>query len=273
MDILPSRLNDVIPSPTIAVAAHYEQQRLVIYVGLVKLQADDTLEFFVPAGHRLKAGDLVTLHLDNRTGVDEYDAELKVYRTSYKGVVTGFEDQHSMLVSFRDFSLVYGMSEVLANHQPGYQHAADSRVEQPLPITPLHSIPNINHNERDNKIGVLVTRTPEQPHTTAMAFLSSDEDDVFIISFPSTFKVQQLQKDHRCSFAIDERASFTFENAIDWNYVLIDAEAYEVPVEHPAYSELKAAFIDKNPWEVAFFSNPEVRLYHLRCLSTLCPSN
>ena len=27
----------------------------------------------------------MTLHLDNRTGVDELDAELRVYRASYKG--------------------------------------------------------------------------------------------------------------------------------------------------------------------------------------------
>ena len=244
MDIKPQSLAEVIPSPAIAIAAHYRQEQLVLYIGMVTLHGNQ-LQFFIPSGHVLKAGDYLTLHLDNRTGVDEYDAELKVYRTSYKGIVTEVKDHRYIQVSFRDFSLVYGVSEVLAGRQEGYQFAPDSRPLQPLPTTPLRALPNINHNEHDNKIGVLVTRTPEQPHTTAMAFLSSDNDDIFIISFPSTFKVQQLQKDNRCSFAIDERAWFTFENAIDWNYVLIDALAYEIPLEHPTYHALKEAFIEK----------------------------
>lgn len=71
-----------------------------------------------------------------------------------------------------------------------------------------------------------MTRTAEQPHTTVMAFLSTQDDDIFIISFPSTFKVQQLQRNPSCCFAIDERANFTFDKAIQWNYTLIDAIAH-----------------------------------------------
>ncbi|ASP40429.1 hypothetical protein CHH28_17870 [Bacterioplanes sanyensis] len=271
MDDTVETLLDVIGSPAIAVAAYYRGTQLMLLVGQVTLQTNNSLMLFAPTGHQLAAGELVTLHLDNRTGVDEYDADLRVYRTSYKGQVAQVIDDHRVHIHYRDFSLIYGVTEVLSGRQPGYQFPADSRQDTPLPTTPLSTLPVINADEHDNKIGVLVTRTPEQPHTTAMAFLSSNEDDIFIISFPSTFKVQQLQKDPRCSFAIDERATFTFENIIDWNYVLIDALAHEVPVDHPIYQPIKAAFIDKNPWEIGFFANPDVRLYHLQCLNSHCP--
>lgn len=272
MDIKPDNLPQVIGSPAIAVAATYQEEQICLYIGQAQLYSNNSLSFFMPGGHQLKVGDYLTLHLDNRTGVDEFDAELRVYRTSYKGRIIQVEDEQTVYVEYRDFSLVHGISEVLAARQPGYQFPPDGRPLKALPVTPLTEMPVLNSDEHDNKIGVLVTRTPEQPHTTAMAFLSTAEDDIFIISFPSTFKVQQLQKDNRCHFAIDERAFFTFENAIDWNYVLIDAEAYEVPVDHPVYQPVKSAFIDKNPWELGFFADPDVRLYHLKCLSTVCPA-
>ncbi|MBB1485100.1 adenylate/guanylate cyclase domain-containing protein [Oceanospirillum sediminis] len=272
MDIKPDNLPQVIGSPAIAVAASYQGDNLVLYIGQASLYSDNSLSFYMPGGHQLKTGDYLTLHLDNRTGVDEFDADLRVYRTSYKGLVTATENEYTVHIAVRDFSLVHGMSEVLAERQPDYGFPPDGRPVKALPVTPLTDMPELNHEEHDNKIGVLVTRTPEQPHTTAMAFLSTSEDDIFIISFPSTFKVQQLQKDNRCYFAIDERASFTFENAIDWNYVLIAAEAYEVPVDHLIYQPVKSAFIDKNPWEIGFFADPNVRLYHLKCLSTVCPA-
>ena len=37
------------------------------------------------------------LHLDNRTGVDELDAELRVYRASYKGRVVETDDNWVMV--------------------------------------------------------------------------------------------------------------------------------------------------------------------------------
>ena len=42
-------------------------------------------------------GSLVTLHLDNRTGVDELDTELRVYRASYKGRVVETDDNWVMV--------------------------------------------------------------------------------------------------------------------------------------------------------------------------------
>ncbi|BDX08499.1 adenylate/guanylate cyclase domain-containing protein [Planctobacterium marinum] len=272
MDIQVDNLPQVIGTPVIVVAARYSADELELYVAQAKLQANNQLSLYLPKGHTLQAGEYVTVHLDNRTGVDEFDADLRVFRTSYKGKVTQVHDAHSVDLTVRDFSLVHGISEVLAEKEPGYRFPTDGRPLQALPITPMTQMPVFAKQAHNNKVGVLVTRTVEQPHTTVMAFLSTEEDDIFIISFPSTFKVQTLQKDNRCAFAIDERATFTFENVIEWNYVLIDAEAYEVPTSHPYYDAIKAEFINKNPWEIGFFASPDVRLYHLKCLSTVCPA-
>lgn len=275
MDFAVDNLAEVIGSPAIAVVAAYDptgqSDNIDMAIAKVSFHDDNHLTVNLPLGHKFGTGDLLTIHLDNRTGVDEYDAELRVYRSSYKGRVRAVAG-NQLTLDYREFSLVHGMSEALGLREPGYQYPADDRKIQELAVTPLTEPPEFNTDEYSNKIGVLVTRTPEQPHTTVMAFLSTTEDDIFIISFPSTFKVQQLQRDNRCCFAIDQRASFTFENAIEWNYVLIDAIAYEVPEKHPLYQPVKAAFIDKNPWEVAFFSDPNVRLYHLKCQSTFCPT-
>ncbi|WP_086480900.1 adenylate/guanylate cyclase domain-containing protein [Oceanospirillum sanctuarii] len=275
MDFAVDNLAEVIGSPAIAVVAAYDptgqSDTIDMAIAKVSFHDDNHLTVNLPLGHKFSKGDLLTIHLDNRTGVDEYDAELRVFRSSYKARVRAVAG-NQLTVDYREFSLVHGMSEALALREPGYQYPSDERKMRELPITPLVEVPEFNTDEYTNKIGVLVTRTPEQPHTTVMAFLSTTEDDIFIISFPSTFKVQQLQRDIRCCFAIDQRASFTFENAIEWNYVLIDAIAYEVPEKHPLYQPVKAAFIDKNPWEVAFFSDPNVRLYHLKCQSTFCPA-
>lgn len=273
-------LSDAIHDPVITVVASYAGDDtadpttapIQLHIGQVWFDEDFRLRLWLPDGHDFRARDLLTLHLDNRTGVDSYDAELQVYRTSYKGQVLQLLNDNRLLIACRDFSLVHGISEVLAHRAPGYAFPADERPLQPLPVTPLTELPQLDPDQRDNKIGVLVTRTAEQPHTTVMAFLSTREDDIFIISFPSTFKVQQLQRNPSCCFAIDERANFTFDKAIQWNYTLIDAIAHEVPVDHPIYEPVKNAFIEKNPWEVAFFDDPNVRLYHLQCQTSFCPA-
>lgn len=272
-------LTDAIPDPVVAVMANYQADTeragapIQLYVGRVWFLENFRLRVWLPNGHHFQPNDLLTVHLDNRTGVDTYDAELKVYRTSYKGRVSQVLNEHWLLVECRDFSLVHGFSEVLAHREKDYAYPPDARPLKQLPVTPLTEMPALDLEQHSNKIGVLVTRTPEQPHTTAMAFLSTRDDDIFIISFPSTFKVQLLQRNSSCCFAIDERANFTFDHAIEWNYTFIDAIAYEVPVTHPIYEEIKAAFIEKNPWEVAFFDNPDVRVYHLKCQTSFCSSS
>jgi hypothetical protein len=53
----------------------------------------------------------VTLHLDNRSGVDEFDAEISVYRASYKGRVISQEEDWVVVVP-RECQLIHGMSVV-----------------------------------------------------------------------------------------------------------------------------------------------------------------
>ncbi len=264
-----------IGSPVLSVAATYvtanQPGKSHVYICGVVIRPDDTLLLTFPKGHQLSAEDLVTLHLDNRTGVDEYDADLRVYRCSYKGRVSKLHD-HQVLVTPIEFEVYYGIKVIYRFALPGYQHPQDDRHEHELPVTPLADFPMPDLREVDNKIGVLVTQAASQPHTTVLAFLSSDQDDIFFITFPETFKSKLLKRDHHCYFAIDARAVFTYTQAIEWNYTIIEAEAYQVPASHPQFEPIREAFIQKNPWEVGFFSHPQVELYHLKPLKVVCPT-
>lgn len=170
------------------------------------------------------------------------------------------------------FELWYGNRVVYSYAIDGYHHAIDNRPLKPLPVSPLLSYPIPDLHEAENKIGVLVTQAMGQPHTTVMAFLSSEDDDIFFITFPETFKSQLLKKDNYCHFAIDSRAVFTYTQAIEWNYSIIEADAYQIPNEHLLFEPIREAFIQKNPWEVGFFSHQQVELYHLKPKTVICPT-
>lgn len=268
-----SSLLSFLGSPLLGVAATYvdpASKETGVYICGVEIQAGDELLLSFPKGHQLAAGEKITLHLDNRTGVDEYDASLSVYRVSYKGVITRTAPDKVQVTPLQ-FELWYGNRVVYGFARPDYQHPADERPARELPVTPLTGLPVPDLREVENKIGVLVTRAQSQPHTTVLAFLSSDEDDIFFITFPETFKSQLLKRDGRCHFAIDSRAVFTYTRAIEWNYTIIAADAYQIPQDHPLFEPIRAAFVQKNPWEVGFFSHPQVELYHLKARQVVCP--
>lgn len=98
-----------------------------------------------------------------------------------------------------------------------------------------------------------------------LAFLNTEADDVFVISTPDTFKMQLLQRDPRCFFIIDERAKFTFEQAIEWNYTILETQAHRVPPTSPVYEQVRTAFVLKNPWEAGFFRLDGLEMVHLAC--------
>jgi hypothetical protein len=265
-------LRSYIGTPVLGVAACYcALQKTDVYICGVEVLENDTLLLTFPKGHQLSVGDKLTLHLDNRTGVDEYDADLKVYRCSYKGQVAKVRD-NQVLVTPIECELYYGITVVYRLASADYQHPEDTRPELALPITPLTTLPVADLREVDNKIGVLVTGAQSQPHTTVLAFLSSDEDDIFFITFPSTFKAKLLKRDRHCHFVIDSRAVFTYTQAIEWNYTIIEADAYQIPPSHPLFEPIREAFVQKNPWEVGFFSHPHVELYHLKPKKVVCPT-
>ena len=81
----------------LGVLAAYQQGDIVLHICGVYPQWDNRLRLFFPKGHSLKLGDLATIHLDNRTGVDEFDSSIRVYRASYKGRVISVEDDWAIL--------------------------------------------------------------------------------------------------------------------------------------------------------------------------------
>lgn len=253
----------------LGVLAHYRGAEISIHICGVFPSAASTLRLFFPKGHDLKAGDLATVHLDNRSGVVQFDENLSVYRMSYKGRVVTVEDDWAFLEP-RECQVFHGDRVMFDLRQPGYRYPDDDRPLRPLPPSPLTRLPAVRAYDHVNKLGVLVTMAPEQPHTTLLAFLSSNDEDIFFITAPQTFKSALLKRDARCFFVVDERASFTFERAIDWNYTIIDSDAYGVPRNTALFEEVRQAFIAKNPWEIAFFVRDDLEMVHLRRRQLLC---
>lgn len=237
----------------------------------VEFLSDTKLILSLPKGHQLLSEQLVSVHLDNRTGVSEYDADLKVYRGSFKGKVVDTK-AFSVTVEALEYQVFYGITVVKEYRASTYEFPNDDRPMQALPISPLHSLPDIDLDESDNKVGVLFSFALNQPHSTAMAFLSSVNDDIFFITFKGTFKEQVLKREPQACFAIDGRATFTFEHAIEWNYSIVAGEVYQVPKGSALFEAVRESFIEKNPWEVGFFSHPDVEMFHLKAGQVICPT-
>lgn len=258
-------------SPILGVTAAYtERGTTSVLICGVTIEPDERLQLWFPKGHPFRIGQKITLHLDNRTGVDEYDAGLHVYRTSYKGLCAHIEDTRVWLEP-RHFELSYGNRVIHAFNTPDYKHPPDTRPAIPFRDTPLTEVPIPDMSEAENKIGILVTEAMDQPHTTVLAFLSTPEDDIFFISFTDTLKSQILARNHYCHFAIDARGVFTYTQAIEWNYSIIEADVYAVPPGHPLFEPVRELFVFKNPWEVGFFSAPNVEMFHLKPRSVILP--
>jgi hypothetical protein len=254
----------------LGVLAAYKQDDIVIHIVAVYPQCDNRLKVFFPHGHSFIPGDRVTLHLDNRSGVDEFDAEIRVYRASYKGEVLDC-DGDWLTLDARECQLLHGFHAAVSIKAPGYRYPDDPRPGLALAASPLATLPPIESYDQPNKVGVLVTMAQEQPHTTVLAFLSTENDDIFLITFPETFKSQLLKRDPHCFFVLDERASFTFERAIEWNYTIVEGVATRIASGTPLFLQVQQAFIDKNPWEMPFFIRPDVEMYHICCQRLVCP--
>lgn len=256
----------------LGVLAAYKQDDIVIHIVAVYPQWDNRLKVFFPHGHSFAPGEFLTLHLDNRTGVDEFDADIRVYRASYKGVVETC-DGDWLTLEARECQLLHGFRAAVSIQAADYRYPDDPRPERTLATSPLQALPPVKGYDQPNKVGVLVTMAQEQPHTTVLAFLSTENDDIFLITFPETFKSRLLKRDAHCFFVLDERASFTFERAIEWNYTIVEGVANRVAAGTPLFLQVQQAFIDKNPWEMPFFIRPDVEMYHIRCQRLVCPGN
>ena len=262
-------LKDYLPRYTYCVASAYSGGRVVAQVAGCTFEEGGGLRLSFPKPHGFAPGERITVHLDDRTGVESLDASLRVYRGSYRGFVDrSFPEWITVKPAYCE--LYYGSRLVLRESWGGYAHPADERTEAPPPPSPLRDAFFADEREAENKLGVLISRAELWPHTTVMAFLSTREDDVFLISHRASFKSTLLRRDRRCCFAIDHRSTFLFEKAYDWNFTILEMEASLVVRENPLFERAQEEFVRKNPWELVFFTDPQAELFHLRPLGILC---
>jgi len=255
-------IKEFIPPKGITIISGYTREGFLSYVAIYELLRDNNIQVKFPKSHPFRKGDKVTLHLDNRTGVDQYDEDLRVNRCSYRGLVYSHSGDH-LKIRPEEYQMFHS-TRVVDQYQSENYKAHKLGKEVPLqPASVTGAQMDWNPLERENKLGVLLTRMQDRPHSTLMAFLSNKQDDIFFITFPATFKSQLLHRDPRCHFAIDHRGEYNFERAVDWNFTIIEAEARLVNKKSTAFKEIQYSFIQKNPWESAFFSDPQVEMFHL----------
>lgn len=255
-------LRKFLPRQTVGVCAGYKEGQLVAAVALVTLNDDDGLRLSFPKRNPFRVGDPITVHLDDRVGSELYTIELRVHRSSYKGTVIAVHDR-DVVVGLVDFELYYGSRVVARGRSAGYSHPAEPRPTRTLATSNLETVDGFDDEEKANKLGVLITRSPGRPHTTVMAFLNSTSDDLFLITMSETYKFQNLLREPGCVFALDHRGNFNFERQVDWNYTLYEATARRVDPSRPLYRAVQAQFVAKNPWEAEFFSRPSAVMLHL----------
>ena len=249
------------PAQLVGVCAGYKGGSLVAAVAAVTLRRDDSLVLDFPKRNPFVAGDPVTVHLDDRVGSELYSVELRVHRSSFKGSVISARGNQAR-IGLVDYELFYGSRVVASSRAPGYQHPLDPRPEVPLIESKLGAAPLADDGEKSNQLGVLITRAPVRPHTTVMAFLTS-VDEIFLITDTRSFKFRLLARDPECAFALDHRATFSFEHHVDWNYTIFETRAYRIDRASPLFARVQNEFVHKNPWESDFFSSPQAELIHL----------
>jgi hypothetical protein len=262
-------LYDFIPDKSYAIVAGYSDGEILAALGGV-IYHDRFIEIFFPKVNPFVPGQEITFHLDNRTGLEEFDINLKVYRVSVKATVLKTMGNR-IYAEPVEYELKYSNRIVDSYRKPGYAFPEDTR--KPVTLREANIPENIvfNEKEKDNKLGVLITQAINRPHTTVMAFLSSINDDIFIISHDDSFKSQNINKNENCVFAIDHRGTFNFEKAIDWNYTLIKGAFRRISKTNPMFRFVQSKFVEKNPWEYAFFTDSKVEMYQIEAHEIMCP--
>lgn len=262
-------LSDFIKNHSYAIVAGYKNDEIVSALAGI-IYRDRLIELYFPKVNPFEVNQKITFHLDNRTGVEEFDINLKVYRVSVKGKAIAKND-NVLIVELIEYEMKYSNKIIDKYISPNYSFPVDNRRLIQLNEVNLSNglIPDIKENA--NKLGVLITKAIERPHTTVMAFLSSTNDDIFIISHNDSFKSKNMNRDENCVFAIDHRSNFTFEKAIDWNYTLIKGKLQKVSRSNKIFNTLQSMFIDKNPWEYAFFTDEKIEMYYIKPIEIMCP--
>jgi hypothetical protein len=263
-------INRFIPRRTYAVVSGYRGDELVSVIAGAVVGDDDRLRLSFPKTNPFAVGQKVAVHLDDRTGVEEFTVDLKVHRCSYKGIVAAANAAEAETVP-EEYELRFSHKNLIEFRAPGYEFPQDGRPERALGVSALDAAAAPNPDEQENKLGVWITRAADRPHTTVMAFLSSRNDDIFIISHSGTFKSRNVHRDARCLFAIDHRSAYHFQKAIEWNYTIIKGTASVILRGTPLFDAVQNLFVEKNPWELLFFTDPKVEMFHIRPEEVMCP--
>lgn len=255
-------LRDFLPRHGYGVVGVYREESLVVEVVGLRIDDDDGLLLQFPREQPLRVGDAVTVQLDNRMDVARLSAKKPVHRTSYRGTVTEADAGTASVVP-AGFQLFY--SDHLVAPFPALDPGPrpDPRPVVPLVPTTRTSLDERSDAEAGSSLGVLFTRALGRPHSTVMAFLSSRDGDIFLITDPGSFKVQQLLRDPRVAFAVDFRATYDLSRPLDWSYRIQTFRALVVPRSAGLFQTVQDRFIAKSPWEGAFFSDPSSLLVHL----------
>ena len=263
-------INNYISNKSYAIVSGYINNEVVTEMGVTS-KIDRTVVIHFPKGTFFSPGQKISVYIDNRTGVDEFDSNLNIYRVAVKGTVVHCQNDY-IVADILFYELFYGTAIVERFSKEGYSHPKDHREAITLPETPL-VMADIRDNLiiDNNKVGVFVTTAPEVPHSSIMAYLATKGDDVFIISHKGSFKSDNIEKNRDCTFTIDHRGEFSFEMAVFWNFTVLKGLIYRISGNNPVFSFLQAAFVDKNPWEKIFFTHDNIEMFHIQAQEVICP--
>ncbi len=263
-------INNYIADRSFAIVSGYRAGSVVSEMGVTS-RIDEIIDITFPRGNLFQPGQKVSVYLDNRTGVELVDANLNVYRVAVKGHVKWVDGNEIQIIP-EFYELFYGNSIIERFSAPGYAHPQDKRSEVIVPESPLGIYDLTNDFIIDNnKVGIFITKAEERPHSTVMAYLSNEKDDIFLISHRGSFKSDNIVRDRECAFAIDHRAEIAFERAVFWNYTVIKGHLFRISADNPLFPVIQASFVEKNPWETVFFTHDNIEMFHIQPQEIIWP--
>ncbi|HEX3409691.1 MAG TPA: pyridoxamine 5'-phosphate oxidase family protein [Candidatus Binataceae bacterium] len=112
-------------------------------------------------------------------------------------------------------------------------------------------------------VAVLITQGEQWPTGTMQAFAETADLDILFIMRFSSEKFANLLKHPKVTVLVDTRdvgKVATFEIA----RASVQGEAREVPRDTPEWDKMKAAFLEKNPFEAPFFGNDTLRMVRVK---------
>lgn len=255
-------LRDYLPRQTYAVVGTYREGALLVAVAAAQIDDDDRIVLQTPNPHRFVEGDSVVVHLDNRLQVTRYTPELKVYRTSVKAMVVD-ATEFGLVVTAQQYQVFYSRNSVETFEAPDFSWPEDNRPLRALPVSDLTTLPADWEAESGAHLGILITKGLIRPHSTVMAYLAAQSGDLFLITDPSSRKGQNLVRDPQGVFAADFRSQYDLSKPVDWAYRICSVRVTVVPRNRPVFERVRDRFLQKNPWEGAFWADPSSVLLHL----------